>query len=203
MILKIRNPKTGRFTKAPPERTINALDTFGQSLVKRGKTILERSNKVASGTLIDSYHYKLIPTKTGFELQFGFGSASKYWRYIDEGVQGVGGYKGSGGARGGNSPFKFKYEKPGGKLVEALQSWFDYKGVSTPSGMTRLGFAFAIGYSIKRRGLERTMFFSRPLEALYNKMTEKVTKAYADDVENLINKMDTVIAELKSDLSNV
>ena len=186
MILKVRNPKTGTFTKAPPERTLKALDTFGQSLVKRGKSILKRSNKVASGTLIDSYHYKLIPIKSGFELQFGFGSASKYWRFIDEGVQGVGGAIGSGGARGGNSPYKFKYEKPGGKLVKALQSWFDYKGVSIPSGMARKGLAF-----------------SRPLEALYSKMTEKVTKAYADDVESLINKMDTVIAEIKSDLSNV
>ena len=97
MILKVRNPKTGTFTKAPPERTLKALDTFGQSLVKRGKSILKRSNKVASGTLIDSYHYKLIPIKSGFELQFGFGSASKYWRFIDEGVQGVGGAIGSGG----------------------------------------------------------------------------------------------------------
>ena len=69
--------------------------------------------------------------------------------------------------------------------------------------MTRKGLAFAIGYSIKRRGLERTMFFSRPLEALYSKMTDKVTKAYADDVESLINKMDTVIAEIKSDLSKL
>ena len=199
----MRNPKSGRYSTVPAKNTLRAFDSFGASLVKRGKSILKRYKKVASGTLIDSYHYKMIPKKDGMELQFGFGEASSYWRFVDEGVKGVGGQIGSGSSRGTNSPFSFKYDNPGGKLVAALDSWIRYKNIPLKEGMTQTGLAFAIGYSIKRRGLERTMFFTRPLEALYQKAQKRVAKAYADDFQNLLDKMDTVIATLKSDISKM
>ena len=203
MNIKLRNPKSGRFTKIKAKKTIKAFDNFGRSMVLRGKKILASKNKKASGTLIDSYHYKFIPLKKnqGMELRFEFGQASDYWRFIDEGVKGVGGYTGSGRSRGGNSPYKFKYDNPGGKLANAIESWIRYKSISLKDGMTLTGLSYAIGYSIKRRGLERTLFFTKPLEAMYDKMTQQVTDTYANEVEECINKMDTVIANLKSELS--
>jgi hypothetical protein len=205
MDIKLRNPKSGRFTKIKAKKTMKAFDNFGQSMVLKGKKILASKNKKMSGTLIDSYHYKFVPVKNnqGMELRFGFGQASSYWKYIDEGVKGVGGYTGSGRARGGNSPYSFKYDNPKGKLVEALESWIRYKGIPLAQNMTPTSLAFAMGYSIKRRGLERTLFFTKPLEAMYNKMTKQVTKAYADEVDECIKKMDTIIADIKGDISKL
>tara|TARA_R100000742_G_C4272854_1_gene92200 strand:- start:826 stop:1428 length:603 start_codon:yes stop_codon:yes gene_type:complete len=193
MDIKIRNPKDGKFTKGPATKTIKAFKNFGDKLVKRGKKILKKDEKRASGTLINEFKYKFKKQKNYLELTFDFGKASDYWKFIDQGVVGVGGYKGSGNARGRGSKYSFKYDNPGGKLVESLERWISSRSIPLKDGMTITQTAFAMGYSIKRRGLERTLFFTKPLDDMYKKMQKEVLKAYANDVYNVIDKMPSKI----------
>ena len=216
MEIKIRNPRTGRFSKGLATKSMKAFKSFGTELVEKGKKILKKSEKKASGTLINDYKYKFKKTKNSMELRFEFGGAKDYWKFIDQGVVGTGGAStsrtkkgdqsargGTGVARGRGSKYKFKYDNPGGKLVESLERWISSRSIPLKDGMTITQTAFAMGYSIKRRGLERTLFFTKPMDKMYKKMQKKVVKAYADDFAKVMKKMDNVIGVLKEDLSKM
>jgi len=130
-------------------------------------------------------------------MGFDFGDADDYWQFVDQGVKGVGGFKGSGMARGGNSPFKFKYANPGGAMVNAIRGWIKNKPISLGDS-NEIGTAFAIGYSIKRRGLERTMFYSKPVEKALKTLPDELTEAFRLDFSKLIDKLPSkVLIETK------
>ena len=123
-------------------------------------------------------------------MGFRFGKADKYWEFVDEGVQGVGGFKGSGNARGGGSRFKFRYANPGGALVSALKRGY---GLST-------SHAFGAGYNIKRRGLERTQFYSKPIKEQLAKLPKDLLKGFAQDIDTLIGKMPRKMIVVKEEI---
>tara|TARA_Y100001973_G_C5208162_1_gene343210 strand:- start:7534 stop:8181 length:648 start_codon:yes stop_codon:yes gene_type:complete len=210
MQINIRNPRTGRFSRGPATNSIKAFKDFGTEIVTKGKKILKKSEKKGSGTLINDYKYKFKKTKNSMELTFEFGGAKDYWKFIDQGVVGTGGAStsrtksgeqsargGTGVARGRGSKYKFKYDNPAGKLVEALEGWISSRSIPLKNKMTITQTAFAMGYSIKRRGLERTLFFTKPMDQMYKKMQNRVLKAYEKDFEKVVAKMDPVIAILK------
>ena len=216
MEIRIRHPRTGKFSKGLATKSMKAFKDFGTEIVTKGKKILKKSEKKASGTLINDYKYKFKKTKNSMELRFEFGGAKDYWKFIDQGVVGTGGAStsrtksgeqsargGTGVARGRGSDYKFKYDSPAGKLVESLERWISSRSIPLKDGMTITQTAFAMGYSIKRRGLERTMFFSKPLDDMYKKMQKKVLKAYADDFFNVMSKMDSTLVVLKGDISKM
>ena len=210
MQIKIRNAKTGRYSKGPATNSIKAFKSIGTEIVEKGKKILKQKGKSASGTLVNDYNYKFKKTADSMELTFEFGGAADYWKFIDQGVVGTGGAStgrtksgeqsergGTGVARGRGSKYKFKYDNPAGKLVESLESWISSRSIPLKDGMTITQTAFAMGYSIKRRGLERTLFFTKPMDKMYKKMQKKVLKAYEKDFQKVVDKMDEVIALLK------
>jgi hypothetical protein len=55
--------------------------------------------------------------------------------------------------------------------------------------MNEIGLAFAIGYSIKRRGLERTMFYTRPVTKALKTLPDELTEAFRLDFEKLVGKL--------------
>tara|TARA_R110001583_G_C5597669_1_gene404279 strand:- start:930 stop:1448 length:519 start_codon:yes stop_codon:yes gene_type:complete len=165
------------------------MTTFASNVIKDGRAILnEKGKRTKTDTLFKDYHYTMKSTSSTISLGFEFGGADDYWKFIDQGVQGVGGFKGSGNARGAGSPFRFKYANPGGKLVNALTSWIGNKPISV-GDMNEVGLAFAIGYSIKRRGLERTMFYTRPVENALKTLPDDVLEAFRLDFSKLIDKL--------------
>ena len=136
-------------------------------------------------------------TDSTISMGFEFGDADDYWQFVDQGVKGVGGFKGSGMARGAGSPFKFKYANPGGAMVNAIRGWIKNKPISLMDG-NEIGTAFAIGYSIKRRGLERTMFYSKPVEKALKTLPDELTEAFRLDFSKLIDKLPSkVLIETK------
>jgi hypothetical protein len=191
MQIKIRDPKSGQWKKGPNTKSTKVFKDLGNVIVNQGKKRLGNSNK----TIKRDFSYKFVETKNAMELQFNFGKAEDYWKYIDQGVQGKGGYKGSGSARGRGSKFKFKYDNPSGKLVTALESWIKSKSIPLKDGMNITSTAFAMGYAVKRRGLKRTLFFTEPFEKNIDKFMKKTVKAFADDVEKVWNKVN--IGEIK------
>ena len=196
MQIKIRNPKNGQWITAPNTKSKKVFESLGSKIVADGRRILgDKKN-----TLKRDFNYGFKETKSAMELTFQFGSASDYWKFVDQGVRGTGGFKGSGGARGGGSPYSFKYDNPGGDLVTALESWIRSKSISLKDNMTLTQTAFAMGYSIKRRGLERTLFFTKALEKNVDKYMRLVTSAFADDVESVMNKIPKNIGEIKTNM---
>ena len=152
----------------------------------------QKGKRTQQNTLFNQYHYTMKSTDSTISIGFEFGDAEDYWEFVDQGVVGVGGFKGSGNARGQGSEFKFKYANPGGAMVNAIQSWIKNKPISI-GDMNEQGLAWAIGYSIKRRGLERTMFYSRPVQKRLIKLPEEIKEAFRLDVGSLIGKLPSKI----------
>ena len=178
------------------------MTTFGSNVVKGGRAILNQKKKrTQENTLFNQFHYTMSSTDSTITMGFDFGDANDYWQFVDQGVIGTGGAKqgrtakgeqsargGTGVARGAGSPFKFKYDNPGGALVNAIRGWIKNKPISLMDG-NEIGTAFAIGYSIKRRGLERTMFYSKPVEKALKTLPDELTEAFRLDFSKLIDKL--------------
>jgi len=174
------------------KNTIQALQKLGTNVVKEGRGILKRKKKTTSkNTLFNDFDYLVTNTGDTVSLEFVFGGAEDYWQFVDEGVKGVGGFKGSGRARGQGSDFRFGSGKFKGTW-QSFKAKIDRWVVSKPlrqardkSGkfINRKSLVFLIQRSIFQRGLERTQFFSRPFTEQLDKQTDNITKAFADDIE--------------------
>ena len=167
------------------KNTIQSLQKFGTNVVKEGRGILKRKKKTTSGnTLYNDFDYLVTTSKDSITLEFEFGGAEDYWQFVDEGVRGAGGFKGSGRARGQGSPFKYSSKMPPRK---PLIQWIKSKGLKGRDAKGRFisnnSFGFLIQRSIFQRGLTRTQFFSKPFTEQFNKQTNNITEAFADDVE--------------------
>ena len=185
------------------DNTIQAMQNMGYDVVRKGKRILKKRKKLTKRRgLYKGFNYKVTGSLKSVTLEFVFGSARKYWQFVDEGVKGSGGFKGSGRARGKGSPFKFKSKniKQG-----VIAKWIKNKPLKlrgsdgkflekTQSNINSA--AFVIGRAIAQRGLERTQFFSRPYKEEVDE--DMIAKAFADDIENeLDERLDNIEVTLK------
>jgi len=165
------------------KNTIQSLQKLGNNVVKEGRGILKK-NKKGSGNLFNDFDYLVTKQQDAVTLEFEFGRAEDYWQFVDEGVRGVGGFKGSGRARGKGSPFKYSSKMP---PRQPLMQWIKSKGLKGRDAkgkfITNNSFAFLIQRSIFQRGLTRTQFFSKPFTEQLNKQTDNITEAFADDLE--------------------
>ena len=165
------------------KNTIQAMQKLGSNVVREGKGILKRKKKTTSkNTLYNDFDYLVTADKNSVTLEFVFGGAEDYWAFVDEGVRGAGGYKGSGKMRGQGSPFKYSTKQP---PLSVILSWVKSKGLT---GKSQRGIAFAVARSIKQRGLTRTQFITKPIKEQYKKLPNELTKAFALDLENLLDK---------------
>ena len=188
VVFRLRGPD-GKYVKGNAKNLEKAMTTFASNVIKDGRAILNQEKKTTqTNTLFNQYSYDMKSTNSTVTLGFDFGDASDYWQFVDQGVQGVGGFKGSGRAMGAGSPFKFKYANPGGAMVNAIKGWIKNKPASL-SGSNENSAAWAIGYSIKRRGLQRTMFYSRPVEKALQTLPDEVSEAFRLDFSKLIDKL--------------
>ena len=174
-------------------RTIQAMQSMGFHVVLKGKRILKRKKKLTkSKGLFKGFNYNVKKEAKGVTLEFVFGKAKKYWQFVDEGVRGSGGFKGSGRARGKGSPFKFKKQNIKKGVVA---KWIKNKPLKlrgadgkflTKTKENIESASFVIGRAIAQRGLERTQFFSKPYEQEIDE--DVITRAFADDIEDELDK---------------
>ena len=204
VVLRLRGAD-GKFLKGDTENLEGAMIKFASKVIEEGRVILNNpgsdgfNKRTSSDTLYNDYHYTLNLSNSTMTLGFEFGRANSYWRFIDEGVKGVGyseaktqgGIQGKRGrtgiARGQGSPFAFKYERPGKVMREAIKKWINNKPISVDGNIESA--AFAIGYGIKRRGLERTQFYTQTIRKNLITLPDEVKEAFKIDVQNLINKL--------------
>ena len=171
--------------------TIQAMQKLGGDVVKEGKSILKRKKKTTSrNTLYNDYDYLVTASDSSVTLEFEFGGAEDYWAFVDEGVRGAGGFKGSGKMRGQGSPFKYSSKMPPRRFIDRWIVSKPLKEARDKSGrfIKRKSLAFLIQRAIYQRGLERTQFFSKPFTQQLNKQAEKITESFADDLLSQIDE---------------
>ena len=175
-------------------KTKKMLKRFGKAVVRAGRIRLAAAG-MGTSRLIKNFSYQLgtiVPGDLPKAITFKFGGSAKYWQFVDEGVRGSGGYKGSGRARGGKSPFRFKKKNIAKGVIDR---WIVKKGLKAARDkegrfIKRKGLAFVIGRAIAQRGLTRTQFFSAPYKKNMKYYINKITNAYAEDIEDdIVNKM--------------
>ena len=194
----------GKFVKGNTKNLEEAMIKFGSKVIQDGRVILNSKGKrTASDALYNDYHYTLNQSKNTMTVGFEFGRARDYWRFVDEGVKGVGysdaktqgGTQGNRGrtglARGQNSPFSFKYSRPTRTMRDAIKEWIANKPIGVTGNMESA--AFAIGYGIKRRGLERTLFYTKPVKTHLITLPDEVKEAFRIDIQSLVNKLPSKI----------
>jgi len=174
------------------KNTIQEMQKLGSNVVREGKGILKRKKKTTSkNTLYNDFDYLVTADKKSVTLEFVFGGAEDYWAFVDEGVRGAGGYKGSGRMRGQGSPFKYSSKMPPRRFIDRWIVSKPLKEARDKSGrfIKRKSLAFLIQRAIYQRGLERTQFFSKPFTQQLNKQAEKITESFADDLLSQIDKI--------------
>ena len=164
--------------------TIQALQKLGNNVVKEGKGVLRKTKK-SSGNLYKDFNYLVTNQKDSVTLEFKFGRAEDYWQFVDEGVRGKGGFKGSGRARGQGSPFKYSTKMPPRRFIDKWMVSKPLAAARDKSGrfIPRKSLAFLIQRSIFQRGLERTQFFTKPFTQQLKKQTDNIVKSFAEDLE--------------------
>jgi hypothetical protein len=217
MSLIVRNPR-GQFTKVLFKKTDIVFENFAGKVVKQARKNLKKKGKVNSGTLFKSIRATAIQEpRLGFELMF---LSTDYGDFINEGVQGKGGFKGSGRAKGIGSPYRFGSGKFGGtwqRFRSKISTWVKQKGIQgrdkgytkkdgtkvkgTGKFISNKTLTFLIQRSIYQKGLERTLFFDSAFDRFYNKsFINKAENAYAADVETLLAKgMKIILGQASQD----
>ena len=182
-------------------KTVQELQNLGSQVVRRGKRILKQKKKTTkSNTLYKGFDYLVTTSKDNIQLEFVFGGADDYWAFVDQGVKGAGGYKGSGKMRGGKTGFRFGSGNYSGKwqsFKSKIKKWIANKPIKlrgadgkfmekTESNINSV--AYLIQRAIYQRGLTRTMFFSKPYEDILDRNWDKVLQAYSEDVDAELSK---------------
>jgi hypothetical protein len=174
------------------KNTIQAMQKLGGKVVKEGRGILKKKKKTTSpNTLYNDFDYLVTAKKDSVTLEFEFGGAEDYWQFVDEGVRGAGGYKGSGKMRGQGSPFKFSNKMPPRGVIDR---WIVSKPLKAARKdgkfIKRKSLAFLIQRAIYQRGLTRTQFFSKPFTQQLKKQTDAIVEAFGEDLEK---QLETII----------
>jgi len=154
-------------------------------LIEWGNEVIDKLQasliaKQSRNTTLNLYSSLVVlPIELGdskFTLKF---QAEDYWKFINEGVKGVGGQKKDGSVwtqKGGASPYTFRDKKP---PTEALSLWAYAKGLNV----------FAVQNSIFHKGIKPTHFWDEVInQNLVKDLVKRLEKAGAKEVELVLSK---------------
>lgn len=165
------------------------LKRFGKVVVKEAKTALTKKDKNVSSELYNSIRFDSKVSKNSFELSFYM---KDYGKFQDRGVKGK-----TSSLKSPNSPYKFGSGtgKKGG-LSEGILKWvkarrFQFSDKKTGKFMSYKNTAFLITRSIYNKGMKETLFFTKPFNKAFQRLSNDVIKAYGLEVDKLLS--DTLI----------
>ena len=173
----------------------DVLSRFGSKLIEKARANLNKKEKRANGTLFNEMSYDIEKTPNGVKFKMDFGSADDYWLFVDQGVEGAGGFKGTGKKRGQGSPFRFGRKQP---PLSAILPWIKLKNLrgriqkdwKNNKGAGRFisdkSFAFIVARSIKQKGIERTRFITKPFDDMIDDLKNDLSLAMADEANSII-----------------
>ena len=174
--------------------TENIISQFCSKLIEKARANLNKEGKRASGTLFDQMSFDIEKTDDNIKGVISFGSAEDYWMFVDQGVKGAGGFKGSGRMRGQGSKFKFTNKMP---PPSKLDNWIvrnnlapRQNGKFTGRKISTVGFKksiqFLLARSIFSRGIKASMYFTKPFEKEYKTLAANLVNDFKIEIDNKI-----------------
>jgi|TARA_R110002167_G_scaffold127727_2_gene309448 hypothetical protein len=172
------------------------LNDFGKYVVQQSKSNLSKTKPYPQnkGALYNSIKYTLDSEKDIFLLDF---LMEPYGTFVDKGVKGKNpnalpkGSVWSGIQKAPTSPYKFGSMKSKG-LRKAINKWTVQKGLKgirdpkTGRFLPRKSMQYLISRSIYLSGIKASMFFTKPFEQAFKRLTPELTNAYLLDIEQAI-----------------
>lgn len=155
------------------EHLKDELDTFRKRVIQQAKSNLTRTGKNASKRLYNSLDSDLKGSKNSFQLDF---TMDDYGEYVDNGVSGT--------QKKYDTKYAYTNKMP---PPSKLDKWIVRRGLAPrdKSGklMNRKSLQFAIARSIYKKGIKPSLFFTKPFENEYKKLSTELINAYGLDME--------------------
>tara|TARA_Y100000592_G_C5399392_1_gene282319 strand:- start:299 stop:865 length:567 start_codon:yes stop_codon:yes gene_type:complete len=179
--------------------TIQVMQQLGSIVVNKAKKNL-KNKQTKSNKLYNGIDYVVNSNKNGVEVTWEFGGAEDYWQFVDQGVKGAGGYKGSGKMRGQGSDFRFGSGKGKGDWQDfktSIKKWIANKPLKLRGADGKFveknkqninSAAYLIQRAIYQRGLTRTLFFTKPYDQQVANYENRISQAVSDDLEKELEK---------------
>ena len=159
----------------------DVLIEWGNEVIDKLKASLTAKTSTGTTKQLDQ-SLVVLPIELGdskFTLKF---QAEDYWKFINEGVRGVGGQKKDGSVwtqKGGGSPFSFKDKKPRIVQGEGISLWSYAKGLNV----------WVVQNSVFHKGIKPTHFWDDVInQNLVKDLVKRLEKAGAKEVELILSK---------------
>ena len=153
------------------------LELFKKRVIQQAKSNLTKMGKNSTGALHKGLKGDVTVFKTGnFALEFDFG---KYGEFQDKGV--------SGKKKKYNTPFSYKSKMPPSKVFE---QWVKNKGIKGRDKkgrfITTKSLTFLIARGIFNNGIKPSLFFTKPFENEYKKLSDELVTAFGLDIDEFL-----------------
>lgn len=152
------------------------LDIFRKRVIQQAKSNLTKSGKNSSKRLYNSLGSDLKGSPNSFQLDF---TMAEYGEFQDKGVSGV--------KKKYNTPYKYTSKMP---PASKLDKWIVRRGLAPrdKSGkfIDRKSLKFAIAKSIFNKGIKPSLFFTKPFENEYKKLSNNLIEAYGLDMSEFL-----------------
>jgi hypothetical protein len=180
-----------------PTKTLSQLVLVCGKIIEEAQNNLNSSDRVSTGALSESI--KIIdPVVEGSKIRIDI-TMLYYWKFINEGVKGVVSKK-------PNSKYSFKNLYVSKSMLKALKKWVAKEGLKTKAkGQGKpiskrerkrskiktdktASAAYAIGRSVKAKGLKKTSFLTKAIKEGNKFAKDKLGKSFALDIVEAIPK---------------
>lgn len=181
-----------------PRSSLSSVIKLAGRLLEEADKNLNAADRVASGAVLESMKI-LDPTNKGGIIVIDI-EILYYYMFLDQGVKGT---------RSGSGKFSFKNEFVPPKMFKALKSWVKKEGLKARTDVggkpiskrerkrvaNRSGKGsersidskvYAIGVSVKRKGLKKTLFWTNAIKVVERIAAEELGKAFVIDILDAI-----------------
>lgn len=153
------------------------LELFKKRVIQQAKSNLTKMGKNSTGALHKGLKGDVTVFSTGnFALEFDLG---KYGEFQDKGV--------SGKKKKYNTPFSYKSKMPPSKVFE---QWVKNKGIKGRDKkgrfITTKSLTFLIARGIFNNGIKPSLFFTKPFENEYKKLSSDLVTAFGLDIDEFL-----------------
>ena len=151
-------------------------EEYAQAVRNLYQDNLIRSDRIASGDLLNSVEYRVIQDGAEYEVQL---SLAEYWKYVEYDT------------------------KPHWPPVSAIREWIRVKPVlPRPDAHGRIptpqSLAYLIGRKISREGTEGSHDLERAIDAVNREYRDKLVIALSQDTDTL---MKVIVGEIRGSLT--
>ena len=159
------------------EHLKDELNAFRKRVIQQAKSNLTKTGKNTSKRLYNSLDSDLKVSQNSFQLDF---MMAKYGEFVDKGVSGV-------KQKYAGTDFKYTTKMP---PPSKLDKWIVRRGLAPRDNkgklLNRKSLQFVIARSIYRKGFKPSLFFTKPFENEYKKLSTDLIEAYGLDMEQFL-----------------